>query len=439
MDKKKKETIDEIFSALERIEASVLKAKFSMHGLYEPFLLLWTLKKASDMTRGVFGRDRVFTRIEDAIKGDRINLSQGDIETTLSIIETSSSLPDNTLNDFFRSSSYAFSRLSLLNGTHDEKIPFHMLDTENDKGDIFEYVILRSVSPIAYTNPTVAAIAEKILSVKDGEIFTDFMSGTGLSTEIITKDAENAIIHLYDNSPYSFAFSALYLFLCGRKGDVCYMDSLSSENLFSGEKSDKIFLSPERGRTLTPVKWRDLSLNELSLLSSIKAVNLLKESGKAVLGVTSNFAFGTKFSAEDVRKYLVENNYISSLILLPKMYSDTSIPPLLVVISKSTDHDILMMDLTEKEKDEKWFYSKKNVEGLSISEDAILETARIERERDEVKGISRIVSKDEIRKNSYNLLPTLYIEKERRNYRKVEEIDEEINKVVEEIKTLLSF
>lgn len=438
MDKNKEAVIDEILYGLEKLGNTVIKGDFATSGIFEPFLLLWALKKMCLETDGNIARDRAFESIEKGLSGDKINLKENDIDYVLGVIEAQSKIPNDALKERFRPSSHAFEKLSGVNDTHTIKVPFYKLDITKDAGEIYKYVLIKNISYFRSINPKVAEIASAILKVKEGESFSDFMSGTGLTSEIVTGGKESVEITLTDNYPHAFALSALYLFLTDKKGKALYENSISEENLQSGEKADKIYVTPPyMGKILPGVKFNGMSLIDIAYVAAVKAAYTLNGGGKAVMSLTSSFAFGTKNYGEEIRKYLVENNYVSAVILLPNLYKDTNIPTLLLVLSKEDNPDILMVDLQGKEKNEEWFYYDKRFESLAPTDKAVKEIERIERERETENEISALISKEKIKENSYNLLPSLYVEKTQSEFRSISEIESDIERVLGELKDLL--
>ena len=186
MDKSKTTLIDEILYGLHELGRNVIKGDFATTGLHNPFLLMWALKKICLDTAENYARDRVFERIEEGLGNDKINLRQVDIEYVLGVIEKTAKIPTNSLVDFFKPSSYAFEKLSAVNNKHNVKIPFYKLDITTEPGEIYKYLIIKDLWAFESINPKVAEIAKAILKVEDGEKFSDFMSGTALTTEIIT-------------------------------------------------------------------------------------------------------------------------------------------------------------------------------------------------------------------------------------------------------------
>lgn len=125
-----------------------------------------------------------------------------------------------------------------------------------------------------------------------------------------------------------------------------------------------------------------------------------------------------------IRQYLLENNFIEAIISLPNnLFFGTSISTYIMVLKKNkNDKDILFIDATSEFKKE----TNNNVlEQSNI--DSIVDTFI---KREDSKYVSRLVGKEEIEKNDYNLSVNTYVEKEDLT----EKIDIKIlNKEIEEI------
>jgi len=108
----------------------------------------------------------------------------------------------------------------------------------------------------------------------------------------------------------------------------------------------------------------------------------------------------------DIRKQFVENDLIEAVILLPEnLFYNTSAPGIIMVINKNkkAKEKILLINASE-------MYEKGRPKNY-IPEKAVDEIAGIYREFKEVEGISKVITKDEARKNDYNLSPSRYVVK----------------------------
>ena len=150
---------------------------------------------------------------------------------------------------------------------------------------------------------------------------------------------------------------------------------------------------------------------------------LLKTSGTAAI-VCFPGTFYRSGDEQKIRKYLVDNNFIDTIIQLPKnLFYGTTITTNILVLSKSKkDNDILFIDasdlfikVTKKNK-----LSDENIDGI----------IKLYNDRKDVDKLSRLVSKDEIVGKDYDLQVDSYILKN--NKKEVVDIkllNEEINQL----------
>lgn len=127
-----------------------------------------------------------------------------------------------------------------------------------------------------------------------------------------------------------------------------------------------------------------------------------------------------------IRKYLVENNYVDTVIQLPpNLFFGTSIATCIIVLKKSkATSDVLFIDATEE------FIHVGNQNNLS--DENIEKIYSTHMERKEVEFFSKLVSNDEILENDVNLSVSSYVEKKDDR----EEID--IQKLNAEIKEIVA-
>lgn len=150
---------------------------------------------------------------------------------------------------------------------------------------------------------------------------------------------------------------------------------------------------------------------------------LLKTSGTAAI-VCFPGTFYRSGDEQKIRKYLVDNNFIDTIIQLPKnLFYGTTITTNILVLSKSKkDNNILFIDasdlfikVTKKNK-----LSDENIDGI----------VKLYNDRKDVDKLSRLVSKDEIVGKDYDLQVDSYILKN--NKKEVVDIkllNEEINQL----------
>ena len=127
-----------------------------------------------------------------------------------------------------------------------------------------------------------------------------------------------------------------------------------------------------------------------------------------------------------IRKYLVENNYVDTVIQLPpNLFFGTSIATCIIVLKKSkATSDVLFIDASEE------FIHVGNQNNLS--DENIEKIYSTHWERKEVEYFSKLVSNDKIVENDVNLSVSSYVEKKDDR----EEID--IKKLNAEIKEIVA-
>ena len=127
-----------------------------------------------------------------------------------------------------------------------------------------------------------------------------------------------------------------------------------------------------------------------------------------------------------IRKYLVENNYVDTVIQLPpNLFFGTSIATCIIVLKKAkATSDVLFIDASEE------FVHVGNLNNLSDENIEKIYSTHIERK--EVEYFSKLISNDEILENDVNLSVSSYVEKKDGR----EEID--IHKLNAEIKEIVA-
>ena len=137
----------------------------------------------------------------------------------------------------------------------------------------------------------------------------------------------------------------------------------------------------------------------------LHSLSYLSSKGRACI-VCFPGIFYRKHAEKTIRQYLVDNNNIDCIIQLPEnLFFGTSIATCILVMAKNKkDNEVLFIDASKEVKKEinNNILEEKNIE-------TIVETFK---NRSEKKFFSRLVSKEEIKKNDYNLSVATYIEKE---------------------------
>ena len=203
--------------------------------------------------------------------------------------------------------------------------------SDDEYGSIYEYLInLNSLdsqkSPIVYTPQSIVRLMVGLLAPKDNKTILDPVAGTGglllealnysKSSNLKGKAVEvspqtallgymNSVMHGNEDLEYyqENCFNELsdpktYDYVIG---DLPFMGILN-KNFYENFQYTFPFRIPKSGKSFGP-----LILFVLSKLS---------ENGKAVITVSESFLFKSGIEKE-IRKYLIENNYIESVVSLP--------------------------------------------------------------------------------------------------------------------------
>lgn len=138
---------------------------------------------------------------------------------------------------------------------------------------------------------------------------------------------------------------------------------------------------------------------------------------------------------QKIRKYLVDNNYIETIIALPpNLFYGTPIAVNILVLSKhKTDNKIQFIDASSEE-----FFTKATNNNI-LEEKHIQKILDIFDKKEDIKHIAKSVDKNEIAKNDYNLSVSSYVEpKDTREKIDIKEVNKELKEVVKKIDALRS-
>lgn len=127
---------------------------------------------------------------------------------------------------------------------------------------------------------------------------------------------------------------------------------------------------------------------------------------------------------QKIRKYLVDNNYIDTVIQLPdNLFFGTSIATCIMVLKKSRpDTNILFIDASKE--------FVKITNNNKLMPENIEKIVEIFTNRETIEHVSRLVKYEEVKEQNYNLSISTYVEKEDTK----EKIDiKELNKQIEDI------
>jgi len=165
----------------------------------------------------------------------------------------------------------------------------------------------------------------------------------------------------------------------------------------------------------------------------------LNEKGKAAVvldtGAASRGSGNANTNKEkEVRKWFVENDYIEGVLYLPEnLFYNTTAPGIVIFLNKNKPADrrnkMLLVNASQE-------YAKGAPKNY-ITDEGIEKIASTFLSWKEIDKFSKIVTKEEIAKNDYNISPSRYIHiSEEEEYRPIGEIWEEIEELNAEAKAL---
>ena len=145
----------------------------------------------------------------------------------------------------------------------------------------------------------------------------------------------------------------------------------------------------------------------------LKMIGSLNSSGKMAIILPHGFLFKKNNLEYEVRRDIVEKNYIEAVIGLPeKMFYNTKIPVIILIINKSkTEKNVLFIDASRECKKQR----KNNI----LEEKNIKKIVETYQERKTIQNYSNMVSLEEIERNDYDLNIKKYVD----FYYEKEEID----------------
>jgi type I restriction enzyme M protein len=164
----------------------------------------------------------------------------------------------------------------------------------------------------------------------------------------------------------------------------------------------------------------------------------LNESGRAAIvldtGAASRGSGNANTNKEkDVRKWFVEQDLIEGVIYLPEnLFYNTSAPGIILFLNKAKPDDrkgkLFLVNASRE-------FAKGDPKNY-LTDDAILRIAETFKSWREEDKFSRILTREEIAKNDFNISPSRYIHTGQANeYRPIAEIVEELDGLEAEAQT----
>ena len=156
------------------------------------------------------------------------------------------------------------------------------------------------------------------------------------------------------------------------------------------------------------------------------ALSYLSSKGRAAI-VCFPGIFYRGGAEQKIRKYLVDNNFVETIIALaPNLFYGTTIAVNILVLSKhKLDTKTQFIDATGGD------FFKKETNNNILEEEHIEKIIRIFDTKEDVENISKIIDNKIIAENDYNLSVSSYVEvKETRQETNIKELNERIRRIV---------
>ncbi|AZV46737.1 type I restriction-modification system subunit M [Nautilia sp. PV-1] len=164
----------------------------------------------------------------------------------------------------------------------------------------------------------------------------------------------------------------------------------------------------------------------------LHSLNYLSPRGRAAI-VTFPGIFYRGGAEKKIRKYLVENNYIETIIALPpNLFYGTTIAVNILILSKNkTDTKIQFIDASSKD-----FYTQQTNNNV-LEPHHIDKIIEIFAKKEDIRHICKMADTDEIESNDYNLSVSAYVEpRDTRKKIDIKKVNEEIKRTVSKIDRL---
>ncbi|MEG3693045.1 type I restriction-modification system subunit M [Vibrio coralliirubri] len=434
---------------IELIKDDAIKTKG--YFIYPSELFCNVVKKASK--NGNLNTDlaTVFSAIESSANG---YASEEDIKGLFADFDTTSNRLGNTVAE-------KNTRLSaVLKGVDGLKLGDFQDNQIDLFGDAYEFLISNYAANAGksggefFTPQTVSSLIAKLAMHKQKKVnkIYDPAAGSGSLLLQAKKHFDNHIIEEgffgqeINHTTYNLARMNMFLHNINYdKFDIALGNTLTAPHFGDEKPFDAIVSNPPYS-----VKWvgsddptliNDERFAPAGILAPkskadfafvLHALNYLSPRGRAAI-VCFPGIFYRSGAEKKIRKYLVDNNYVETVIsLAPNLFYGTSIAVNILVLSKSKkENTIQFIDASGDQ-----FFKKATNNNVLTSEhiDDIMEMFD---SKLDVEHVTKSITPDEIEKNEYNLSVSAYIEpKDTREVIDINKLNEELKTTVESIDKL---
>lgn len=385
----------------------------------------------------------VFKNIEASAKGKP---SEKDVQGLFDDLDVNSSKLGNTVNE--RNEKL----VKLLNAIGDLKLGNYQDNTIDAFGDAYEYLMTMYASNAGksggefFTPQEVGNLLTKITLIGKTEINKVYDPACGSGSlllnysKILGKENVKQGFYGQEINLTTYNLCRINMFLHNINYNNFYIergDTLTNPKHWDDEPFDAIVSNPPYA-----IKWagdsNPLLINDSRyakagvLAPKSKAdyafimhmLSWLSEKGIAAIVVFPGILYRSG-AEKKIRKYLVDNNFVDTIIQLPNdLFFGTSISTCILVLKKSKiDNNILFIDASDD------FIRSTNKNKLSSAN--IRDILKLVETRKEVEYKTKLASFEEVKENDYNLSISTYVEKEdTREKININELNKKIKDIV---------
>ncbi|HJF84606.1 MAG TPA: type I restriction-modification system subunit M [Megamonas hypermegale] len=342
--------------------------------------------------------------------------------------------------------------LKLLNGVADMKLGDYQDNTIDAFGDAYEFLMGMYASSAGksggeyYTPQEVSELLTRIATLGKTEVnkVYDPACGSGSlllkAAKILGKDNVRQGFFGQEINITTYNLCRINMFLHDivyDKFDIAHGDTLINPKHWDDEPFEVIVSNPPYS-----IKWEGKDNTLLINDPRFAPAGVLAPKSKADLafimhslawlatdGVAAIVCFpGVMYrggAEQKIRKYLIDNNYIDTIIQLPdNLFYGTSIATCIMVLKKSkTDNATLFIDAAKE------FIKVTN--SNKLTQENINHIVEIYADRKDKEYISKLVTNSDIAKEDYNLSVSTYVEKEdTREKIDIKALNAELKKIV---------
>jgi type I restriction enzyme M protein len=259
-----------------------------------------------------------------------------------------------------------------------------------------------------YSTSNLVKLEKAILDTEEGMTVYDAYCGSGLSANEVASG--KGTVFIQDISVQIIGIAAVMSILSGNNiGAIRCGDSLQNPLDIEG-KYDRIIMeapfgvkySPEYLMGINPQNVVRSDVLESESLAIRHSIAHLKKDGEALLLVPMGMLFkGGRLG--ELRKQMVENGYISSIIELPAgIIPSTGVATAFVSVQLDKKNDSIYMVNTKD-------YFEREKRDFIISDEKLSELVDNLKTRRCIENVSAIVGVDDLAKNEYNLCTSQYV------------------------------